>query len=61
MAANPQMNNHKIVGLADAVEASDGVYNKTLDTAVNSLAGDMRAKNKRNVDLLILATDENDF
>jgi len=31
------MNDHKLVGLADAVTPTDGVNKKVLDEAVNSL------------------------
>ena len=44
-----QMNNHKVVGLADAVAPTDGVTKKILDAAVNSL----RSENEQ----LILATN----
>jgi len=46
-----QMNNNKVVGLADAVAPTDGVNKKILDAAVNSL----RSENEQ----LILATNEN--
>jgi len=37
MVSDLQMNNHKLVGLADAVGPTDGVNKKVLDEAVNSL------------------------
>jgi len=46
-----QMNNHKVVGLADAVAPTDGVNKKILKAAVNSL----RSENEQ----LILASNEN--
>jgi len=46
-----QMNDHKIVRLANATAPADGVNKRTLDTAVNSL----RSENEQ----LILATNEN--
>jgi len=46
-----QMNEHKIVRLADAAAPADGVTKRTLDAAVNSL----RSENEQ----LILATNEN--
>jgi len=51
MVSDLLMNNHKLVGLADAVTPSDGVNKSTLDAAVNSL----RSEKER----LILATNEN--
>jgi len=37
MVSDLQMNNHKLVGLADATAPTDGVNKKVLDEAVNSL------------------------
>jgi len=37
MVSDLQMNDHKLVGLADATAPTDGVNNKDLDEAVNSL------------------------
>jgi len=37
MVSDLQMNDHKLVGLADAVMPTDGVNKKVLDEAVNSL------------------------
>jgi len=54
MVSNLLMNDHKLVGLADAVrptEQKNGVNKRTLDAAVNSL----RSENQQ----LILATNEN--
>jgi len=51
MVSDLQMNDHKIVRLADATEPSDGVNKRTLDAAVNSLRSDNGQ--------LILATNEN--
>jgi len=51
MVSDLQMNDHKIVGLADATAPDDGVNKKTLDAAINSL----RSENEN----LILATNEN--
>jgi len=46
-----QMNDHKIIRLADATAPADGVNKRTLDAAVNSL----RSENEK----LTLATNEN--
>jgi len=51
MVSDLQMNDHKIVRLADATAPADGVNKRTLDAAVNSL----RSENEQ----LILATIEN--
>jgi len=51
MVSDLQMNDHKIVRLADVTKPSDGVNKRTLDAAVNSL----RSENGQ----LILATNEN--
>ena len=51
MVSDLQMNDHKIVRLADATEPADGVNKKALDAAVKSL----RSENER----MILATNEN--
>jgi len=37
MVSNLQMNDHKLVGLADAFRPTDGVNKKVLDEAVKSL------------------------
>ena len=37
MVSDLQMNNHKLVGLADAVRPTDGVNKAVLDEAVHSL------------------------
>jgi len=39
MVSDLQMNDHKLVGLADAVTPTDGVNKKVSDEAVNSLCG----------------------
>ena len=49
LVSDLQMNDHKIVRLADATAPADGVNKKTLDSAVNSL----RSENEE----LILATN----
>jgi len=51
MVLDLQMNDHKIVRLADAAAPADGVNKRTLDAAVKSL----RSENEQ----LILATNEN--
>jgi len=51
MVSDLQMNNRKLVGLADAVTTTDGAKKRTLDAAVNSL----RSENEQ----LLLATNEN--
>ena len=51
LVSDLQMNDYKIVRLADATEPADGVNKRTLDAAVNSL----RSENERQ----ILATNEN--
>jgi len=51
MVSDLQMNDHKIVGLADATPPADSVNKRTLDAAVKSL----RSENEQ----LILATNEN--
>jgi len=51
MVSDLQMNDHKLVGLADATAPADGVNKRTLDAAVNSL----KSENEQ----LILATNEN--
>jgi len=59
MIANLQTNNNRIVGLGNPVESTDGVNKRSLDAAVNSVVKGMTAENKRYVDQLILATNEN--
>jgi len=51
MVSDLQMNDHKIVRLADATAPADGVNKRTLDAAVNSL----RSENEQ----LLRATNEN--
>jgi len=51
MVSDLQMNDHKIVRLADATAPADGVNKRTLDAAVNPL----RSENEQ----VILATNEN--
>ena len=51
MVLDLQMNDHKLVGLADAVTPTDGVNKRTLDAAVNSV----RSENEQ----LLLATSVN--
>ena len=51
MVSDLQMNDHKIVRLADATAPADGVNKRTLDAAIKSL----RSENEQ----LILATNEN--
>jgi len=51
MVSDLQMNDHKIVRLAEATTPADGVNKRTLDAAVNSL----RSENEQ----LMLATNEN--
>jgi len=51
MVSDLQMNDHKIVRLADATAPADGVNKRTLDAAVKLL----RSENEQ----LILATNEN--
>jgi len=59
MVSNLQMNGHKIVNMADAVSATDGVNKKVLDNAVNFLARDLTTESQRYTDNLILQTNEN--
>jgi len=47
--------------LADGTAPTDGVNKKTVDTEFNLAIEDMRHENKRYVDPLILATNENIF
>jgi len=51
MISDLQMNDHKLVGLDDAVTLTDGVNKKVLDEAVNSC--------QRYTDNLIVHTNEN--
>jgi len=51
MVSHLQMNDHKIVRLADVTAPADGVNKRTLDAAVKSL----RSENEQ----LIIATNEN--
>jgi len=59
MFANLQMNNNKIVGLSNPVKPTGGLNKRSLDAAVNPVVEDMTAENRRYVDQLILATNEN--
>jgi len=58
MVSDLQMNDHKLVGLADAVMPSDGVNKKVLDEAVNSLSRDLTTESQRCTDNLIVQTNE---
>jgi len=58
MVSNLQMNDHKLVGLADAVMPTDGVNKKVLDEAVNSLTHDLSTESQRYPDNLIVQTNE---
>jgi len=58
MVSDLQMNNHKLVGLADAVAPTDGVNKKVLDKAVNSLTHDLTTESQRYTDNLIVQTNE---
>ena len=53
-----QMNDHKLVGLADTVMPTDGVNKKVLDEAVNSLTHDLTTESQRYTDNLIVQTNE---
>jgi len=52
------MNDHKLVGLADAVTPTDGVNKKILDEAVNSLTHDLTTESQRYIDNLIVQTNK---
>ena len=58
MVSDLQTNNHKLVGLADAVTPTDGVNKKVLDKAVNSLTRDLTTESQRYTDNLIVQTNE---
>jgi len=58
MVSNLQMNDHKLVGLTDAVRHTDGVNKKVLDEAVNSLTHDLTTETQRYTDNLIVQTNE---
>jgi len=58
MVSDLQMNNHKLVGLADAVMPTDGVNKKVLDEAVNSLTNDLTTESQRYTDNLTVQTNE---
>ena len=58
MVSDLQTNNHKLVGLADAVTPTDGVNKKVLDKAVNSLTRDLTTESRRYTDNLIVQTNE---
>ena len=47
MVSNLQMNDHKLVGLADTVMATDGVNKKVLDGSVNSLTHDLSTESQK--------------
>jgi len=53
-----QMNDHNLVGLADAVMPTDGVNKKVLDEAVNSLTHDLTTESQKYTDNLIVQTNE---
>ena len=59
MVSDLLMNDHKLVGLADAVTPTDGVNKKVLDEAVNSLTHDLTTESQRYTDNLIGQTNEN--
>ena len=58
MVSDLQMNDHKLVGLADAVGPTDGVNKKVLDEVVNSLTHDLTTESQRYTDNLIVQTNE---
>ena len=58
MVSDLQMNDHILVGLADAVTPTDGVNKKVLDEAVNSLTHDLTTESQRYTDNLIVQTNE---
>jgi len=58
MVSDLQMNDGKLVGLADAVMPTDGVNKKVLDEAVNSLTHDLTTESQRYTDNLIVQTNE---
>jgi len=59
MVSDLQMNDQKLVGLADAVMPNDGVNKKVLDEAVNSLTRDLTTESQRYTDNLTVQTNEN--
>ena len=58
MVSDLLMNDHKLVGLADAVTPTDGVNKKVLDEAVNSLTHDLTTESQRYTDNLVVQTNE---
>jgi len=58
IVSNLQMNDHKLVGLADAVMPIDDVNKKVLDETVNSLTHDLTTESQRFTDNLMVQTDE---
>jgi len=58
MVSNLLMNDHKLVGLTDAVMPTDGVNKKVLDESVNSLTHDLTTESQRYTDKLIVQTNE---
>ena len=58
MVSDLLMNDHKLVGLADAVTPTDGVNKKVLDEAVNSLTHDLTTVSQRYTDNLVVQTNE---
>jgi len=57
MVSDLQMNDRKLVGLADAVMPTDGVNKKVLDEAVNSLTHNLTTESQRYTDDLIVQTN----
>jgi len=58
MVSDLLMNDHKLVGLADAVTPTDGVNKKILDEAVNSLTHNLTTESQRYTDNLIVQANE---
>jgi len=58
MVSDLQMNDHKLVSLADAVMLTDGVNKKVLDETVNSLTCDLTTESQKYTDNLIVQTNE---
>ena len=58
MVSDLQMNDRKLVSLADAVMPTDGVNKKVLDEAVNSLTHDLTTESQRYTDNLIVQPNE---
>ena len=58
MVSDLQMNDRKLVSLADAVMPTDGVNKKVLDEAVNSLTHDLTTESQRYTDNLIVQQNE---